>query len=104
VWLKGTNLKRIEGTPKLSLRQYGPFEVATKISYVVYQINLPKAWKIYNIFHASLLTLYKETDEHGPNFLELLLDIIDNTLEWEVKTILKQQLFGQWKKKQYLIR
>jgi len=24
--------------------------------------------------------------------------------EWEVKTILKQQLFGQWKKKPYLVR
>ncbi len=36
VWLEGTNLKRIEGIPKLSLRWYGPFEVATKISYIVY--------------------------------------------------------------------
>ncbi len=36
VWLEGTNLKRIEGTPKLSPRWYRPFKVATKISYVTY--------------------------------------------------------------------
>ncbi len=56
VWLEGTNLKRIEGIPKLSPRRYRPFELATKISHVAYQINLPKAWKIHNVFHASLLT------------------------------------------------
>ncbi len=36
VWLEGTNLKRIEGIPKLSSRWYGPFEVAAKISHVAY--------------------------------------------------------------------
>jgi len=43
VWLEGTNLKRIEGIPKLSPRRYRPFKVATKISHITYQINLPKA-------------------------------------------------------------
>ena len=41
VWLEGTNLKRIEGTLKLSPRQYGPFRVATKVSHVAYRLNLP---------------------------------------------------------------
>jgi len=104
VWLEGTNLKRIEGIPKLSPRRYRPFEVAAKISHVAYRINLPKAWKIHNVFHASLLTPYKETDEHGPNFLEPPPNIIDDSPKWEVETILKQQLFGRWKKKQFLVR
>jgi len=102
--LEGTNLKWIEGTPKLSLRQYRPFRVAAKISHVVYKLDLPNHWKIYNIFHTLLLTPYQETKEHGPNFLKLPLDIIDNTPEWEVKEILKEQKFGRWKKKQYLIK
>ena len=46
VWLEGTNLKRIEGTLKLSPRQYGPFKVAAKITHVAYQINLSEAWQI----------------------------------------------------------
>ena len=104
MWLEGTNLKRIEGTPKLSPRRYGPFWVAAKISHVAYQLDLPKTWKIHNVFHALLLTPYRETPEHGPNFLDLPPDIIDDKLEWEVERILKQQTFGRWKKKQYLIR
>ena len=94
VWPEGMNLKQIKGTPKLSPRQYRPFGVATRISHVAYHLNLPETWKIYNIFHASLLTLYKETPEHGPNFLEPPLDIIDDTSEWEVETILKHHSFG----------
>jgi hypothetical protein len=40
MWLEGINLKHVEGTPKLSPRQHGPFRVAAKISHVVYQLNL----------------------------------------------------------------
>jgi len=94
VWLEGTNLKCIEGTLKLSPRWYGPFRVATKISHVAYCLTLPETWKIHNVFHASLLTLYKETPEHSPNFLEPPPDIIDDTPEWEVEMILKHRTFG----------
>ena len=104
MWLEGTNLKWIEGTLKLSPRWYRPFRVATKVSHVAYKLNLLDHWKIHNVFHASLLTPYWETREHGPNFLEPLPDIINDTLEWEVERILKQQEFERWKKKQYLIR
>jgi hypothetical protein len=104
VWLEGTNLKRIEGTPKLSPRWYGPFRVATKISYVAYQWDLPEIWQIHNVFHASLLTPYHEIPEHGPNFLQPPPDIIDEEPEWEVKKILKEHTFGRWRKKQYLMR
>jgi len=74
------------------------------MSHMAYYLNLPETWRIHNVFHASLLTLYKETLEHGPNFLEPPSDIIDDTLEWEVEMILKHCTFGRWKKKQYLIR
>jgi hypothetical protein len=104
VWLEGTNLKCIEGTLKLSPRWYGPFRVAAKVSHVAYRLDLPNHWRIHNVFHASLLTPYKETPEHGPNYLEPPPDIIDDTPEWEVERILKEQEFGRWRKKQYLVQ
>jgi len=46
---------------------------------------------------------YKETDQHGPNFLEPPPEILEGEPEWEIKEILKERSFGHWKKKQYLV-
>ena len=83
---------------KLAPRQYGPFMVAAKISNVTYKLSLPPTWKIHDVFHASLLTPYKETDQHGPNFIEPPPDIIKGKEEWEVEKIIKERTYGQWKK------
>ena len=105
VWLEGTNLKLPANlTQKLSPRRYGPFEVAAIISKSTYRLKLPPTWRIYNVFHVSLLTPYKETEQHGPNFLELPPDIIEGEPEWEVEQILQTRLYGRGKKRQYLVR
>jgi len=105
VWLEGTNLRLPANiTTKLSPRWYGPFMVAAQISKVAYRLKLPPHWKIHDVFHASLLTSYKETNIHGPNFIELPPNVIEGEPEWEVEQILKERTFGHWKKKQYLVR
>jgi len=105
VWLEGTNLRLPSNTtPKLSPRRYGPFKVVSQISKVAYKLELPSTWKIHDVFHASLLTPYKETDQHGPNFIEPPPDILEGEPKWEVEKILKERSFGRWKKKQYLVR
>ena len=104
VWLDARHLKQKMGSPKLSPRWYGPFSVATKLSKVAYQLDLPETWNVHNAFHASLLTKYKETPEHGPNFTQPPLEIINDELEWEVETITDDRTWGRWKKKQYKVR
>jgi len=105
VWLEGTNLRLPSNTtPKLSPRRYGPFKVVSQISKVAYKLELPSTWKIHDVFHTSLLTPYKETDQHGPNFIKPPSDILEGEPEWEVEKILKERSFGCWKKKQYLVR
>jgi len=95
VWLEGTNLRLpANATTKLAPRRYGPFVVAAQISKVAYRLHLPSTWKIHNIFHASLLTPYKETDQHGPNFIKLPPDIIEGEEEWKVEKILKECSHG----------
>jgi len=79
------------------------FAATSQISKVTYKLKLPSTWKIHDIFHTSLLISYKETDQHGPNFIKPPPDILEGKPKWEVKKILKEGSFGHWKKKQYLV-
>jgi hypothetical protein len=88
VWLEGTNIKRPYDSPKLSPKQYGPFEVVAKISPVEYKLQLPDTWQIHDVFHVSLLMPFTETKEHGQNFIKPPPDKIEGEEEWEVEQIL----------------
>jgi Chromo (CHRromatin Organisation MOdifier) domain len=104
VWLEGKNLKTSHPTKKFAPKRYGPFPITDVISLVVYRLTLPLSWKIHNVYHVSLLTPYKETEEHGPNFAEPPPELIEEQEEYEVEQILASRLYGRWKKLQYLIR
>ena len=87
VWLETTNL-HMNRPKKLQMRRTGPFEVEEVISHTAFHLHIPSQWKIHPVFHASLLTNYKETSEHGPNFLRLPPDLIDGEEEYKVEAVL----------------
>jgi hypothetical protein len=68
VWLEVTHLKIHHQKTKLKPKQYGPFKIIKEISPVAYQLRLPMAWGIHDVFHASLLSPYRKTTTHSPNF------------------------------------
>jgi hypothetical protein len=104
VWLEATNLKTTHLTAKLAPKRYGPFTIIKKISDIVFQLELPQQWKIHNVFHASLLTPYIETELHGQNFPEPPPEIIEGDLEFEVEQIVGLRRIGKKKSLQYKIR
>jgi hypothetical protein len=69
VWLNNKNLRLHYPSRKLTPKREGPFEISQILSPVSYCLHLPPTWRIHNVFHASLLLSYRETPEHGPNFL-----------------------------------
>jgi hypothetical protein len=73
---------------KLDAKRYGPFCITEEVFTVVYQLALPPQWHIHNVFHTSLLTLYKEMEEHGDNFAQPPLELIEGQEEYEVEQIL----------------
>ena len=70
---------------------------------MVYQLQLPPSWKIHNVFHASYLSWYRETKEHGLNYLEPPPDIIEGQPKWEVEAIVGMRLYSRKKEKQYRV-
>ena len=49
------------------------------------------------MFHASLLTPYHETSEHGPNYIKPPPELINNQEEYEIEMISAHKQKGkQW--------
>ena len=102
VWLEARNLKRNIINPKFTTKREGPFKIIKVLSSLSYQLEILKSWKIHPVFHASLLTPYRENDIHGPNYLKPPPDLINGEEEYEVEQILKYR--GCPKRHQYLVR
>ena len=91
VWLEGHNLNTTHPSSKLAPRCYGPFPITRVVSCTSYQLKLPPQWKLHDVFHATLLTPYKETTLNGQSYQEPAPDLIDGQLEWEVESLLRVQ-------------
>ena len=68
VWLEATHLHLHYPSKKLTPKHHGPFEITQVLSPLTYCLCLPPTWKIHDVFHATLLSPYRETNTHGPNF------------------------------------
>jgi hypothetical protein len=88
IWLEATHLKICHQKTKLKPKQYGPFKIIKEISPVAYQLKLPMAWGIHDVFHASLLLPYHETTAHGPNFSQPPPELIEEEEEYQVERIM----------------
>ena len=101
VWLEGKNLKLCYLSKKLTPRREGPFEITQIISPITYKLWLPPNWKIHDVFHTSLLSSYRETLEHRPNFSNPPPDLIGGEEEYKIDKILSY--CRTWGQRQYLV-
>jgi hypothetical protein len=69
---------------------------------VTYRLKLPSQWKIHPVFHATLLTPYRETDLHGPNDTRPAPDLVEGEEEYEVEALLAHRRAGN--RYQYLVK
>src|SRR5258708_93833 len=89
---------------KLAPKCYRPFKVTKEVSPVAYQLCLPAAWNIHDIFHASLLLPYCETTAHGPNYSRPPPDLIEGEEEYEVEKVINHWHSSRARTLQYLIK
>jgi hypothetical protein len=103
VWLEGTHLHTSHPMHKLRPKQFSPFEVTEELSSVMYCLDLPPNWRIYNAFHASLLSPHHEMNEYGKSYPTPAPELIDGEPEWEVAEVLASRQHKCQHKLQYLI-
>ena len=102
VWLEARTLKRLIINPKFAPKLEGPFTITKILSPIIYQLRLPKTWKIHPGFHASLLSPYCENEVHGRNFPVPPPDLINGEEEYEIKKIICHR--GTPSSRSFLIR
>ena len=90
VWLEGRNLKTTYNK-KITTKREGPFKILEVFPPVNYRLKLPTKWQQHDVFHATLLSPYKENNVHGPNFARPPPDLIANEPEWEVERIIRHR-------------
>ncbi len=100
-----TNL-RIKTTAgrKLAPRWVGP-SAWWRIGPVVYRLDLPKHWRMNDMFDVSLLVSYRRErgDKYGP------LPVLADNLEWGVRVVLAHEdkplgKSGRYLQRVYLVR
>ena len=105
VLLDTKNLKLPYASRKLTPKRVGPFTITKVLGPVTFQLALPSTWKIHPVFHAALLTPYRTTKEHGPDYTRPppipTPDQDDESEEWEVESILNHRT--RRNKKEFLI-
>ena len=95
VWLESKNLKLWYESRKLVLKCEEPFKIQEVLGPLTYCLELPKQWKIHPVFHATLLSPYKENDIYGNNFTHPPPDLINGQEEYEVEAILSHKWLGR---------
>ena len=95
VWLESKHLKLRHESKKLAPKREGPFEITEVLNTLNDRLLLPKNWRIHLVFHASLLSPYKENNVHGENFPEPPPELVEGEPEYEVESIISHQNRGK---------
>ena len=102
VWLESKYLKLRHESKKIAPKREGPFTIIEVLNPLNYRLQLPNSWRIHPVFHATLLSPYKENGTHGTNFIQPPPELIEGEPEYEVEAIISHRRSG--KGHQYLIK
>ena len=90
VWLDSRNLKTMYHK-KMKLKREGPFTITEVLGPVTYRLQLPTSWRIHNVFHATLLKPYRETETYGQNFTKPPPELLEGEEVYEIENILNHR-------------
>ncbi len=91
VWLNSKYIKT-KRYRKLEAKFFGPFRILHPVGKQAYKIDLPKKWKIYDVFHISLL----EQDIIKKRLVETAIELDKgDSKEYEVEAIRDSEVYAK---------
>ena len=99
VWLNSKYIK-IKRKRTLEAKFFGPFRVLYLVGKQEYKLELPKKWRIHDVFHISLLEQDTKRKERDNNAVEL--DAGENSGEFEVEAIRDSAVYAKESKSGHL--
>ena len=93
VWLNSKYIKT-KHNQKLEAKFFGPFRVPYLIGKQVYKLELPKKWRIHDVFHVSLLE-QATTRKGRVDDENVELDVSDKNGEYEVEAIWDSEVYAK---------
>jgi len=88
--LNGCNIKTRCPSKKLDRKNNGPFQLEKIVSPSAVRLTLPWKWKIYNVFHVSLLEPYRTSEHRAPQDPPMVLleaDDIEQSEEYHIHEV-----------------
>ena len=76
-------------------KREGPFTITKVLGPVTYRLDLPKTWRIHNVFNVVLLRRYKENKVYGQNLTKPPPELLEGEEVYEVEAILNHQKRGR---------
>ena len=92
VWLNSKYIKT-KCNQKLEAKFFRPFRVLYPVRKQVYKLELPKKWRIHDVFHMSLLKQDTTRKEQDDNTAEL--DAGNDSGKYEVKIIRESTVYAK---------
>ena len=92
--MESKNLSTPYTSKKIAPKREGPFKIKEVLSPLAYRLDLPDRWRIHDVFHASLLTPFTQTEAYGPAFANPPQEKVEGEEEYKVEKILARRRFG----------
>jgi len=96
VMLNWRNIKTRRPSRKMDHKNHGPFQVEKVVSPLAVRLTQPRKWKIYNVFHVSLLEPYRTSEHRAPPVPSKILREADNIVNSEAYDV--DEVLGSTKK------
>ena len=92
--LNAKNIRTKRPSPKLAAWLYGPFNILEQRGNLDYTLQISEHWKIYPVFHVSLLEPYRTSNPPAREQPPIEPKEIDGDLECEVEKIFKSEMIS----------